>query len=171
MGLGPCIGSSGLGMLLQVEETWTVPSHTVLPLNISLTGSAPISTALLHRVDVGFRGLCSTAPVVLQSQRELYCLQDAFQKLEAGLYPERDDAMLKVERINSISEAARYCRCDERWSRIGEPGAELSRILPVTSRPHAAGQTWARRLWMFVATFSQKPGSPGLSRLTADIRR
>jgi hypothetical protein len=63
------------------------------------------------------------------NRRELYYLREAFQKLEAGQYPESEDAMLKAERIAPIPEAAATAPTTTDPMSIEELRAELARIL------------------------------------------
>jgi hypothetical protein len=61
------------------------------------------------------------------NRRELYYLREAFQKLEAGQYPEAEDAMLKAERIAPVPAAPAVP--DNDAVSIDDLRAELSRIL------------------------------------------
>jgi hypothetical protein len=60
---------------------------------------------------------------------ELYWLREALQKLEAGLYPEGEDAMLKAERTNSTSQGTAPAITASEAIPVDELRAELRRIL------------------------------------------
>ena len=60
------------------------------------------------------------------NRRELHHLREAFQKLEAGQYPEGEDAMLNAERIAPIPEGAVP---ESAPVSVQELRAELRRIL------------------------------------------
>src|SRR5436190_20938500 len=63
------------------------------------------------------------------NRRELYHLWEALQKLEAGQYPEGEDAMLKAERIAPIPEAGSPAVPESDPVSIQELRAELRRTL------------------------------------------
>jgi hypothetical protein len=60
---------------------------------------------------------------------ELHYLWEALKKLEAGLYPEGEDAMLKAERINAISDADAAAIGTNDGVGVAQLRVELSRIL------------------------------------------
>jgi hypothetical protein len=68
------------------------------------------------------------ASVVHFNRRELYYLREAFQKLEAGLYPEGEDAMLKAERVESIPEAAATASATNDAVAVDDLRVEFDRI-------------------------------------------
>ena len=63
------------------------------------------------------------------NRRELHHLREAFEKLEAGQYPEGEDAMLNAERIAPIPEAGAPAVPESDAVSITELRAELGRIL------------------------------------------
>ena len=65
----------------------------------------------------------------LPNRRELHHLREAFQKLEAGQYPEGEDAMLNAERIAPIPEAGAPAVLESDPVSIQELRAELRGIL------------------------------------------
>jgi hypothetical protein len=59
---------------------------------------------------------------------ELHYLREALKKLDAGLHPDGEDAMLKAERINSISEDGAAITASDAMP-VDELRAELRRII------------------------------------------
>ena len=63
------------------------------------------------------------------NRRELYYLRQALHKLEAGQYPEGEDAMMRAEGPNAIPEHAANDLGTNAMATVTELQAELDRIL------------------------------------------
>jgi hypothetical protein len=100
---------------------------------MTLSSAAPATArrAVAQRIERFLNGLdrAGRAP----NRREVYYLREALQMLEAGLYPEGEDAMHKAERVASIPEAAATAVATNDDATTDEMRAELGRVLLGTS--------------------------------------